>query len=149
MSTTAGNVQPIWIAKGDLSKDNATTMNNGITLAAADYTGISANTSLVFTAGADGARVERLKFVPMGTNIQTVARVFINNGSVNTTATNNTFVGEITLPATTASATAALISPEFFMPNGALAMPGGFRIYVGLGTAVAAGWVVTPIAGQY
>ena len=56
MSTTAGNVQPIWIAKGDLSKDNGTTMNQAITLAANDYTGIGANNVLVFTAGADGAR---------------------------------------------------------------------------------------------
>jgi hypothetical protein len=29
------------------------------------------------------------------------------------------------------------------------ALPAGFRIYVGLGTAVAAGWVVTAIAGDY
>jgi hypothetical protein len=149
MSTTTGNVQPIWIAKGDVSNNGTTGMNQAITLAAGDYTGISANYSLVFTAGTDGARVERLKFSPAGTNIQTVARIFINNGSANTTATNNTFVGEITLPATTASSTAALISPEFIMPNGALALTGGFRIYVGLATAVAGGWVITPIAGQY
>lgn len=149
MSTTTGNVQPIWIAKGDVTNNGTTGMNQAITAAAADYTGISANNSLVFTAGADGARIERLKFTPSGTNVQTVARVYINNGSVNTTATNNTFIGEITLPATTASATSALISPEFLMPNGSFAIQGAFRIYVGLGTAVAAGWVVTPIAGQY
>jgi hypothetical protein len=149
MSTTTGNVQPIWIAKGDLSNNTTTGMNQGLTLAANDYTGISANNSLVFTAGTDGARIERLKFCPAGTNIQTVARIFINNGAVNTTATNNSFIGEITLPATTASSTAALISPEFIMPNGSMAIPGGFKLYVGLGTAVAGGWVVTPIAGQY
>ena len=149
MSTTTGNVQPIWISKGDLSNNNGTGMNNAITLAAADYTGAGANNSLVFTASADGARVERLKFTPIGTNVQTVARIFINNGSANSTATNNTFIGEITLPATTASAVASLVSPEFVMPAGALALNGGFKIYVGLGTAVAAGWVVTPIAGQY
>lgn len=149
MSTTTGNVQPIWIAKGDVSNNGTTGMNQAITLAAADYTGISANTALVFTAGADGARMERLKFSPAGTNVQTVARIFINNGAANTTATNNTFIGEITLPATTASATAALVSPEFVMSGGALAIPAGFKIYVGLGTAVAGGWVITPICGQY
>ena len=149
MSTTTGNVQPIWIAKGDLTNNGTTGMNQGITLAAADYTGISANNTLVFTAGADGARVERLKFTPAGTNVATVARIYINNGGVNTTATNNTLIGEMTLPATTASAVAALISPEFVLSGGALALPPTFRIYVGLGTAVAAGWVVTPIAGQY
>ena len=149
MSTTTGNVQPIWIAKGDLSNNGTTGMNQGITLAANDYTGISANNSLVFTAGADGARLERLKFNAAGTNIQTVARSYVNNGSANTTATNNTFIGEITWPATTASTTAALVSPEWIMPNGSMAIPGGFKIYVGLATAVAAGWVVTPIGGQY
>ena len=149
MSTTTGNVQPIWIAKGDLSNNGTTGMNQGITLAANDYTGVSANNSLVFTAGTDGARLERLKFNAAGTNIQTVARIYVNNGSTNATATNNTFIGEITLPATTASTTAALISPEWIMPNGSMAIPGGFKIYVGLATAVAAGWVVTPIGGQY
>lgn len=149
MSTTTGNVQPIWIAKGDLSNNGTTGMNQGITLAANDYTGVSANNSLVFTAGADGARLERLKFCSAGTNIQTVARIYVNNGSTNATATNNTFIGEITLPATTASTTAALISPEWIMPNGSMAIPGGFKIYVGLATAVAAGWVITPIGGQY
>jgi hypothetical protein len=149
MSTTTSNVQPIWIAKGDISNNNSTGMNQAITLAAADYTGAGANNALVFTAGADGARVERLKFTPTGTNIQTVARIFANNGAANTTATNNTFIGEITLPATTASATAALVSVEFVMPNGALALNPSFKLYVGLGTAVAAGWMVTPIAGQY
>jgi hypothetical protein len=149
MSTTTGNVQPIWIAKGDLSNNGTTGMNQAVTLAANDYTGIGVNNVLVFTSGADGARMERLKFTAAGTNIQSVARIFINNGAANTTATNNTLIGEISLPATTASATAALISPEFIMPGGALALPPGFRIYIGLGTAVAAGWVVTPICGQY
>ena len=149
MSTTTGNVQPIWIAKGDLSNNGTTGMNQAITAAANDYTGISANNSLVFTAGADGARIERLKFTPTGTNVATVARIYVNNGSVNTTATNNTLIGEITLPATTASAVAALISPEFMMPGGAMAIPATWRIYVGLATAVAAGWVITPVAGQY
>ena len=149
MSTTTGNVQAIWIAKGDLSKDGTTGMNQAITAAAADYTGVSANNSLVFTAGADGARMERLKFTAAGTNVQSVARIYINNGAANTTATNNTLIGEMSLPATTATNTAAVVSPEFVMPGGALALPGGFRIYVGLATAVAAGWVATPICGQY
>ena len=149
MSTTTGNVQPIWVAKGDLSNNGTTGMNQAITAAAADYTGVSANNSLVFTAGADGARMERLKFTAAGTNVQSVARIYINNGSANTTATNNTLIGEMSLPATTATNTAAVVSPEFVMPGGALALPGGFRIYVGLATAVAAGWVATPICGQY
>ena len=149
MSTTTGNVQPIWVAKGDVSANGTTGMNQPITLAAADYTGAGANNVLCFTAGADGARMERLKFTPTGTNVQSVARIYVNNGATNATATNNTLIGELSLPATTASSVAALISPEFVMPGGAMALPGGFKIYVGLATAVAAGWVVTPICGQY
>jgi hypothetical protein len=149
MSTTTGNVQPIWIAKGDLSNNGTTGMNQLITAAANDYTGISANNSLVFTAGTDGARIERLKFTAGGTNVASVARIFVNNGATNATATNNTFIGEITLPATTATAVASTVSPEYVFPGGALAIPATWKVYVGLGTAVAAGWVVTPIAGQY
>lgn len=145
----AQNTAPIFILSGDVTNNTTTGMNQAITLAANDYTGAGANNSLVFTAGANGSRVERLKFTSTGTNVQTVARIFINNGSANSTATNNVFIGEITLPATTASSTAALISPEFVMPNGAFAINPNFKIYVGLATAVAAGWVVTPIAGQY
>jgi hypothetical protein len=150
MTTPTANVQPIWVAKGDVSTNNGTTMNQAITAAAADYTGAGANNVLCLTAGADGARLERIKFTAAGTNVATVMRVFLNNGSANTTAANNTFLGEVTLLATTASAVAALTSPEWVPPGGgAIVIPGGFRIYIGLGTAVAAGWVATPILGQY
>lgn len=58
----------------------------------------------------------------------------------------NMFIAEYALPATTASATAS--TPDLdLMLN--IALDPGTRIYVGLGTAVAAGWVVTTIAGKY
>ena len=59
---------------------------------------------------------------------------------------NNKFYGEISLPATTISATAALVDVDYPMN---FAVPPGGEIYVGLGTTVAAGWVVMPIAGDY
>ena len=105
-----------------------------------------ADVSLVFTAGAEGSYIERLRFKAGGTNVATVARIYINNGSANTTAANNVFYGEATLPATTASATVATAEIDYMMN---LAIPASFRIYVGLATAVAAGWVVTPVAGNY
>jgi hypothetical protein len=59
---------------------------------------------------------------------------------------NNIFYGEISLPATTLSATAATVDVDYPMN---IAIPPGWEIYVGLGTTVAAGWVATIIGGAY
>lgn len=143
----AANTAPIYSRLGDVSNNSGTGMNQLITAAANDYTGAGANNSLVFTADAtNGSYIQRLRFKAGGTNIASVMRIFLNNGSANTSATNNTFYGEISLPATTAIATAATVELDYPMN---FALPPGFRIYVGLGTAVAAGWVVTPIGGEY
>lgn len=143
----AANLDPIFSKAGALTTDNATGMGTALTAAAADYTGISAKYVLAFTADTtNGGFIQRLRFKAMGTNVATVARIFVNNGAVNTTATNNSFYGELSLPATTASATAATADIDYPLN---FALPAGFRIYVGLGTAVAAGWKITPVAGKY
>ena len=59
---------------------------------------------------------------------------------------NQFFFGEISLPATTASATAA--TPDIVYPIGE-ALPPDYEIIVGLGTTVAAGWQVSAIGGEY
>lgn len=142
-----GNTDPIFSAKGDVSNNSGTAMNQLITSAANDYTGVSGNNSLVFTADAtNGSYVERLRFKAGGTNVASVARIFLNNGSTPGTAANNVFYGELSLPATTAIATASTVDLDYAM---GFVLPAGFRIYVGLGTAVSAGWVVTAIAGRY
>jgi len=118
-----------------------------ITAAAADYTGVSANYVLVFTADAtNGSFIQRLRFKAGGTNVAAVMRIFINNGSVHTTATNNSFYGEVSLPVTTATTTSGTTDVDYPMN---FALNPGFCIYVGLGAAVAAGWVVTAIGGKY
>lgn len=144
----AANTSPIYSLKGDQSVDDGTTMPSTFTTAAADYTGATAtHNKLVFTADSvDGGFIQRLRFKAIGTNTASVARIFINNGSANTTASNNAFYGEVSLPATTASAVAATIEIDYPMN---FALRPGFRIYVGLGTTVAAGWVCTAIGGQY
>lgn len=144
----AQNTSPIYSIIGDQSSDNSTTMAPTFTTAAADYTGATAtHNKLVYTAdSADGGFIQRIRFKAIGTNTASVARVFINNGSANTTAANNSFYGEISLPATTATNTAATVEIDYPMN---FALKPGFRIYVGLATTVAAGWVATPIAGQY
>ena len=142
----AANTDPIYTLEPEVANNGTTGMNQLITAAANDYTGIDADVSLVFTAGANGSFVQRLRFKAGGTNVATVARIYINNGSSPGTATNNLFYGEISLPATTASATVATVDLDYPMN---FAIPATFRIYVGLSTAVAAGWVVTPVAGNY
>lgn len=147
----AANTAARWTIKGQLASDAATAMAPTFTTAAADYTGISANNKLVFTAGAvDGSRIMGLRFKAIGTNVATVARIYYNNGSANTTAANNSFMGEQALPATTATATTSTAEIDYYFPGGYLDLEAGFRIFVGLGTTVAAGWVVTPVmAGDF
>jgi hypothetical protein len=141
------NNNPIYSRVGDVANNGTTGMNQLVLVAANDYTGAGANNSLVWTADAtNGGFIQRLRFKAGGTNVATVARIFINNGSVNTTAANNSFYGEVGLPAITATASASTVDIDYPMN---IALPAGFRIYFGLGTAVAAGWAVTPIAGKY
>ena len=102
----------------------------------------------VFTAGSNGgARIDRLICTPAGTNVETALRLFINNGNTNATASNNVCVDDVKLPATTASNNA---------PNGArviipieFSIPPGHKLNVCLGTAVAAGWHIYPVGGDY
>jgi len=127
-------------------------------------TGTAANTAkdgtgtvaTVFTADAtNGGRVERIRFMALGANVATVARIFINNGSVNTTAANNSLIAEITLPATTLSQTAAVLLQELPQIGGAdqtsfpFVLPPGYKINVTIGTAVATGYAVTVFGGAY
>ena len=142
-----GNSEPIYTRVGDVSTNGSTGMATALVTATGDYTGVSANHQLVFTADAtNGGYVQRLRFQATGTNTASVARIYINNGSTNTTATNNTFYGQVSLPATTAINTAATVEVDYPMN---FALNPGFRIYVGLGTTVAASWICTAIGGKY
>lgn len=100
----------------------------------------------VFTAGANGGYVEQIVLRSAGTNIATVARIFINNGSTNATPGNNILYTEISLAATTLSETTAL-QPYVIPMN--IAIPPGYVINVTLGTTVAAGYYVSTIGGSY
>lgn len=118
------------------------------TTAAADYDGTTAtHNKIVFTADAtNGGFIQRLRFKAKGTNVATVARVYLNNGATAGTGTNNSFYGEFSLPATTAVTNSA--TPEYdYVMN--IALPPGFTIVVGLGATVSAGWVCTAIGGEY
>jgi hypothetical protein len=143
----APNIDPLYSKAGEVSNNAGTGMNAALLTADNDYTGIGANAKLVFTADAtNGGFIQRLRFKAIGTNTASVARIFLNNGATPGTATNNSFIGEISLPATTLIATAA--TGEIDYPLG-FALNPGFRIYFNLGTTVAAGWVCTAIGGKY
>lgn len=58
----------------------------------------------------------------------------------------NYLYGEISLPATVTSSTAATVDIDYPMN---MALPPKYHILVGLGTAVANGWYVTAIGGDY
>jgi hypothetical protein len=135
------NTQPIFSSLGDIEW-GATVLNTQNT--AKDGTGTVLN---VFTADAtNGGFVQRIRFRAAGTNIATVARVFINNGSANSTPANNILYDEITLAATTLSEVAALAVYELPLN---FALPPGYKLNVTLGTTVAAGYYVSVIGGKY
>ena len=102
----------------------------------------------VFTAGANGASPTAMAFRATGTNTATVARIFLNNGSTNATASNNSLIGEVTLAATTLSEVAALADYRWSFPDG-FKMPAGYRIHITIGTTVAATYAVTCYGGDY
>jgi len=135
------NTQPIFSSLGDIEW-GATVLNTQNT--AKDGTG---TVLTCFTADAtNGGFVQRIRFRAAGTNIATVARVFINNGSANSTPANNILYDEITLAATTLSEVAALAVYELPLN---FALPPGYKLNVTLGTTVAAGYYVSVIGGKY
>ena len=137
---TSLNTLPIFTASADTQWSvSAITANT-----TKDLT--SGTAYLVFTASSSGGYVQRLRFRPLGTNVATVARVFINNGSATGTTANNALWDEISLAATTLSETSALSTYEVPLN---FALPAGYRLFVTLGTAVAAGYTITCIGGKY
>ncbi len=116
-----------------------------VSVANVNYDG-TGTTVLVFTAGANGARVDALKVKALGTNVATVLRVFVNNGSTPATAANNALFAEQTIAATTASQTAALADTEIPLN---ISLEPGQRIYCSVGTAISAGLMVSTVGGDY
>ncbi len=132
--STLGSIQ--WgaaaLAAANTAKDGTGTV---VTIATGNNTGNNA-----------GNFLQKLAVRALGTNVATVLRVFINNGGVNTAAANNTLIAELTLPATTLSEVSA--QPDYVLPLN-FVLPAGYKINATLGTAVAAGFQVSVIGGQY
>lgn len=136
----AANTSPIFLKNTKIS---------GIT------TGTAANTNLdgtgtvatVFTADAtNGSKIEDVYITALGTNVATVVRLFVNNGSSNTTAANNFLIHEEAIAANTLSQTAVSIQ-AIWRAN--LVLSPGYKLNVTIGTAVAAGLMITAVGGDY
>ena len=117
---------------------------------------------LVFTAGSDGARIDQINCrlastngqTASGTSSATVVRFWLNNNSVNTSAANNIFLGEVAIPATavTALGTSALTVYPLSLTTGGLNIPASYRLYAGLTVAAGGtniGIAVSAFGGNY
>jgi hypothetical protein len=104
----------------------------------------------VFRAGTEGGYLDHIRAKPLGTNIASAARVFLNNGGTTTGVldgrANNVMITEVSLPAITISEVAAQI--DIAIPI-KMALPPSWNVYVVLATTVAAGWVFTGVGGDY
>lgn len=136
-----------------------TPVNTWVSGAAANAAtpGVTANTTTDLTSGTiygpiftgkavDGSRLDFIKVRALGTNVATVIRIWINNGSATGTAANNTLFMERTLSSTTVSQTSELA--DVIIPMN-ISVPAGYRIYATFGTAVAAGFHLTAVGGDY
>jgi hypothetical protein len=137
----AGNITPIFSKVGDIQWTNTiVTANTTIDLTAGtSYLGFTADVT-------NGGYVQKVRFRSLGTNVATVARIWLNNGSATSSAINNTLLDEISLAATTVSQTSALSIYEIPLN---IALPPGYKLYITIGTTVAAGYDAIVFGGKY
>jgi hypothetical protein len=141
----AANTSPIFSRVGDIQGVTDVTAANNT----ADLT--SGTSYLVFTADAtEGGWVEevRVKAQPGANTAATVVRIWINNGATLATADNTLFIAELSIPATTASASSP--TPDFSYPLRRALSP-GHRIYATVGTAPGGSgrFTITAFGGKY
>jgi len=135
----AAGIDPIYVAVPKIGfGTNLTTANT-----ATDGTG---TVSTLMTAGSNGAFVEKVVVRHLGTNVQTVVRIFINNGSTNATAANNRLIREVTVPLNNLSQTAASLAIDIPIN---IPLQAGYSLLATNGTTIAAGLALTTIYGDY
>jgi len=147
------NTSPIYSISGNISSSASNNSGAVVGPTANTATDGSGTLSKIFTAGANGSYVQKIRFRPVGTSgtsavAATLARVFISSsGTTSTTAT--WLYDEITLPAVTLSITGA--SSVFELPEN-FALPAGYSLWVTFATSTGAtgiGYSVVVIAGDY
>lgn len=148
----SGNSDPIYSKVGDIQWSGTSALFSTAMTAGnvSSYDGTDANIKQIFSADAtNGGYVQRIRAkccALTGTSAASVLRIWINNGSTVATAVNNVLVGEVGLPAVSNSVVAATPDVELTLN---IALPAGYKLYAGIGTAVTTGWAVTVIGGKY
>lgn len=145
----AANIAPIFPLAPRVSWGTSLTTAN----TAKDGTGTVVT---LFTAGAEGSRIDQIKVRHLGSNIATVLRLFINNGSDTTTAANNVLAHEVSIPAATLSETSAIADIDITIPknSGEVVcpipfLPAEYKITATIGTTIAAGICLSVYGGDY
>ena len=142
------NTSPIYSITGDIQ--SVAQNNSGLVVGPTANTALDGSGTLykLFTAGANGSYVQKVRFRPVGSPAATVCRIFVSS-STTTSATNTWLYDEITLPAVTLSQTAA--SSVFELPIN-FAMNANYLLYVTFGTSTGSagtGYSVVCVAGDY
>ena len=142
------NTSPIYSITGDIQ--SVAQNNSGLVVGPTANTALDGSGTLykLFTAGANGSYVQKIRFRPVGSPAATVCRVFVSS-STTTSATNTWLYDEITLPATTLSQTAA--TSVFELPIN-FALNANYLLYVTFGTSTGSagtGYSVVCVAGDY
>lgn len=142
------NTSPIFSRIGDISWAQVTGTDGS-------QDGTDADVQLVYTADAtNGSFMHKIIFQPRSASGSVsfpagAVRVYLNNGSTNATATNNSLIKEISIPASTVNVAATAASPAYEIPLN-IQMPPSYRIYVGYSASVANGVLqVTAFGGDY
>ena len=137
-----GNVAPIYakVAKIGFAHLAAVT--------AADLT----NAGLIFTADATNGSIVnevRIKYRAGTSTVATVFRLWINNNSTISTATNNMLIYELSLPAITTTNTAATGDFAIPMSRGGIALPPSYKLYAAIATWSTGAIIATAFGGDY
>lgn len=140
----AANTQPIFPVSPNVSGGKVITADTS-------YETPTTNPVTVFTAGTNGSRIDAIKARALGTNIDTVLRLFVHDG-----ASAYYLAYEIQLAASTAAADDITgTDVDLLRDTGYEAMPvipylpASYEIIATVGTTVATGWMVTVFGGDY
>ena len=113
-----------------------------------------------YLAGANGSRVDYVKvklgstngLTASGTSSASIIRLWINNGSDNTVAANNQYIGEVAIPGTAVTSLATAVTSDYFFPIPSINIPAGYKLYAGATVAAGGtniGFRVSASGGDY
>lgn len=146
----AANLDPIFTKVGKIAVNGSRTLGK-ISLDTT-YDGADVDVKILFSADStNGSFIQSLVLSALGTNAISKIKIYINDGTGtegSLAAANNSLYKQVSLPATTASTTIA--TADVVIPLN-IALPPSYRIAAGIdaASALASGWAVTAIGGDY